>query len=158
MARHERSAGFVVYRTLPGGSHEYLLLDYGRHWDFAKGHVEKGEDDLTTATRELREETGISDVRPHPGFKRDVRYFFRDRKKGLIQKTVVFFLGQTQASASTIVISHEHEGFAFLPFEAAVKRITFPTARQVLMHAEETLSGKAVEPDTDSLSSAPVKP
>ena len=158
MARQERSAGFVVYRTLPAGSHEYLLLDYGRHWDFAKGHVEKGEDDLAAATRELREETGLSDVQPHPGFKRDVRYFFRDRKKGLIQKTVVFFLGQTQSSPSDIVISHEHEGFAFLPFEAAMKRITFPTARQVLMHAEEMLSGKAAESGTDSLSSSRARP
>lgn len=157
MARHERSAGFVVYHLLPGGSHEYLLLNYGRHWDFAKGHVEKGEDDLTAATRELREETGISDVTADPNFQREVRYFFRDRKKGLIQKTVVFFLGRTNATAADVVISHEHEGFEFLPFDAALKRITFPTAKQVLRHAEESLTGRPAEPGGDSLSPAPAK-
>lgn len=155
MARQERSAGFVVYHVLPGGSHEYLLLNYGRHWDFAKGHVEKGEDDLTAATRELREETGIADVAPVSGFQREVRYFFRDRKKGLIQKTVVFFLGRTQATAADIVISHEHEGFEFAPFDSAIKRITFPTAKQVLRHAEDTLLAKPPDPGGDSLSSTP---
>lgn len=155
MARHERSAGFVVYHLLPNGTHEYLLLDYGRHWDFAKGHVEKGEDDLAAAIRELREETGISDVKPLAGFQHEVRYFFRDRKKGLIQKTVAFFLGKTEAGGTDVVISHEHEGFAFLPFEAAIKRITFPTAKQILRHAEEALSPNRADPGDDSLSSAP---
>lgn len=155
MARQERSAGFVVYHLLPDGSHQYLLLNYGRHWDFAKGHVESGEDDLTAATRELREETGIADVRVVPAFQREVKYFFRDRKKGLIQKTVVFFLGQTQATATDIVISHEHEGFEFLPLEAAIKRITFPTAKQVLRHAEEALLSGPLGPKDDSLSSSP---
>jgi 8-oxo-dGTP pyrophosphatase MutT (NUDIX family) len=157
MARHERSAGFLVYHILPDGSHEYLLLDYGRHWDFAKGHVEKGEDDLHAATRELREETGIADVQPMAGFKQEVRYFFRDRKKGLIQKTVTFFLGQTQAGAADVVISQEHEGFAFLPFDQAIKRITFPTARQVLRHAEELLSRKSAQTSADILPSTPAK-
>src|SRR5579872_938662 len=97
MARHERSAGFVIYRITPGGSREYLLLDYGRHWDFPKGHVEKGEDDLTAALRELREETGIVDPEVVPGFHHEVTYFFKDRKKGLVRKVVVFFLGRTSA-------------------------------------------------------------
>jgi bis(5'-nucleosidyl)-tetraphosphatase len=157
MARQERSAGFVVYHLLPDGSHEYLLLDYGRHWDFAKGHVEAGEDDLTAALRELREETGIADVQPVPGFLHEVRYFFRDRKKGLIQKTVVFFLGQTHATSKEVVISHEHEGFEFLPFEAAVQRTRFPTARQILRNAEKMLSAKQLESNNATLSPSPVK-
>ena len=62
MARSERSAGFIVYRLDDDGSRKYLLLDYGRHWDFPKGHLEKGEDDLAAAMRELTEETGIGDI------------------------------------------------------------------------------------------------
>ncbi|HEY2584836.1 MAG TPA: NUDIX domain-containing protein [Tepidisphaeraceae bacterium] len=152
MARHERSAGFVIFRKTASGGHEYLLLDYGRHWDFAKGHVEKGEDELATATRELREETGIADARVVPGFRHPIRYFFRDRKKGLINKTVVFFLGETRTAPSAVVISHEHEGFAFLPIEEALARLTFPTAREMLKRAEEMLSGKANSAAPDTLS------
>src|SRR5688572_2987959 len=95
----QRSAGMIVFR-LHGRSKEphFLLLDYGRYWEYPKGHVESGEDDLTAAIRELSEETGITDVEPVEGFQHEITYFFRDKRKGLIRKTVVFFLGQTRAT------------------------------------------------------------
>ena len=144
-----------MYRVVPDRPREYLLLDYGRHWDFPKGHVEKGEDDFSAASRELFEETGIRQIQTHDGFKRQVRYFFRDRKKGLIQKTVIFFLGRTKARPSEIAISHEHEGFAFLPFDLAIERLTFPTARQILQSAEDLLASSPFDPTTDTLSPLP---
>jgi len=145
----ERSAGFVVYRPESDGTRQYLLLDYGRHWDFPKGHVEKGEDDLTAALRELAEETGITQARVVPGFHHEITYFFRDRRKGLVRKTVVFFLGHTAAGDRDIVLSDEHTAFEFLPFAAALKRITYPNARQVLRLAEDKL---AEAPGGDALS------
>ncbi len=39
-----------------------LLLRVYNYWDFPKGVVEPGEDPLTTARREVREETGIEDL------------------------------------------------------------------------------------------------
>ena len=147
MARNERSAGFCIFRPTEAGP-EYLLLDYGRHWDFPKGHVEKGEDDLAAATRELREETGITDFRLIPAFQHEITYFFRDRRKGVIRKTVVFFLAETSAKPSEIVISHEHEGFEFLPYDAAIRRVTFPNARQILRLAHQVLTGALTGPAT----------
>jgi 8-oxo-dGTP pyrophosphatase MutT (NUDIX family) len=152
MARNERSAGFVLFRIGSDGRREYLLLDYGRHWDFAKGHLEKGEDDLTAARRELREETGISEIEIVHDFRHEIAYFFRDRKKGLIRKTVVFFLGQTTVTDQMIVLSNEHEGFTFVPFEAAIRQTTYANARQVLRLAEEKLAGTGPVPEGDSLS------
>lgn len=156
MARNERSAGFIAYhrarpgagaaatkedRPFPAGPAdgiEYLLLDYGRHWDFAKGHVHPGEDDLAAARRELAEETGLADSYVAPGFQHEIVYFFRDRRKGLIRKTVVFFLAEVPGR--DVVLSHEHVGFAFLPFEQAVKRVTYPSAREVLRAAHAHLA------------------
>jgi len=152
MARNERSAGFVLFRIGSEGRREYLLLDYGRHWDFAKGHLEKGEDDLAAAKRELREETGLSDIKIIEDFRHEITYFFRDRKKGLIRKTVVFFLGQTSAADEMVVLSDEHEGFAFVSFDAAIRQTTYANARQVLRLAEEKLAGTASASEGDSLS------
>lgn len=135
MAYRERSAGFIIFVD-PDAEHSerlFLLLDYGRHWDFPKGHVEKGEDDLTAALRELAEETGITDAEPLAGFVPEIEYFFRHPKRGLIQKSVVFYLARTRMQI--ITLSHEHVGFAYLPREQALKRLTYQNAKEVLKNA-----------------------
>ncbi len=138
MARKERSAGVVIYRIDPRlGAPLFLLLDYGRHWDYAKGHLHKGEDDLAAALRELREETGITDARIVPGFSHLIAYAFRHTRHGLVRKTVIFFLAETHADQ--VILSDEHVGFAFLPFEEAMRRLTFENAREVLQRAWDHL-------------------
>jgi 8-oxo-dGTP pyrophosphatase MutT (NUDIX family) len=141
MALQERSAGYIIYRVRPGDGPrldrvEYLLLDYGRHWDFAKGHVEPGENDRQAARRELAEETGITEIQEIEGFAREITYFFRHKNRGLIRKTVIFFLAEVKDDVA-ITLSPEHKAFIFAPFEAAMKRVTFSTARQVLKAAHE---------------------
>jgi bis(5'-nucleosidyl)-tetraphosphatase len=139
MARNQRSAGVIVYRRDPATKQRlFLLLDYGKHWDFPKGHVEKGEDDRTAALREVDEETGIKDVELEPEFSHLITYFFRDRAKQLIRKDVIFFLGETRTEE--VKLSHEHSGFAFLPYEPALKRATYPKAKEVLRKAQERLA------------------
>ncbi|XP_023322833.1 bis(5'-nucleosyl)-tetraphosphatase [asymmetrical] [Eurytemora carolleeae] len=62
MAKARRAAGFVVYRNFEN-SVQFLLMqasNQNHHWTPPKGHVDAGEDDLTTAFRETLEESGIS--------------------------------------------------------------------------------------------------
>jgi 8-oxo-dGTP pyrophosphatase MutT (NUDIX family) len=137
-SRNERSAGVIVFRN-DAEQRLYLLLDYGRFWDYPKGHVEKGEDDRAAAIRELREETGISDVTLIEGFLHELKYFFR-KGKALIRKSVAFFLGET--NTKEVAISHEHAGFAWLPINDAIKRVTYPSSRKVLEAAHAFLESK----------------
>jgi 8-oxo-dGTP pyrophosphatase MutT (NUDIX family) len=132
----ERSAGVILFRE-DGARRVFLLLDYGRYWDYPKGHVEKGEDDRGAALRELAEETGITDVEILPDFSFPITYFFRHPRKGLVRKTVMFFLART--STECVTISDEHVGHVWLPAAEAMKRLKYSTARKVFRAAREFL-------------------
>src|SRR6266850_1072577 len=128
--QQERSAGVIVFRKGEGGEKLYLLLDYGKYWDFPKGHIEAGEDERATALRELSEETGIRDVELMDDFRHEIVYFFRPPGRWLVRKTVVFFIGEVESEEVTI--SHEHVGYEWLKGEDALARVKYPTAKQVM--------------------------
>jgi bis(5'-nucleosidyl)-tetraphosphatase len=143
MAREERSAGFLIFHrrgNLPDDI-RFLLLDYGRHWDFPKGHVDNDESDLDAAIRELREETGIQEIAPISDFQQEIVYFFRSSRHGLIRKTVMFFLAEVTKTA--VILSEEHVGYEFLAYETALKRATFAAGKQLLRSAYARLTAEA---------------
>ncbi len=137
MQHQEKSCGAVVYR-LEGGRRLYLILHYsGRHWDFPKGHVEQGESEQQTAAREIAEETGISQLEFVPLFRKTIAYKLR-KGGALVPKEVAFFIAKTDEKEVTL--SHEHIGFAWLPFGKAEAKVTYKNARSVLKAAEAHLS------------------
>lgn len=135
-ARQEFSAGFVLFREVDG-QRVYLLLDYGKHWDYPKGHLEEGESAWQAAVRELREETGIRQVDRVGRFQKDMQYAFYSSKKGPIRKTVTYFAGRTRTA--DVVVSDEHTGFAWLPYEEAMQRLTYDNARTMLAAAHRAI-------------------
>jgi NTP pyrophosphohydrolases including oxidative damage repair enzymes len=137
MARRERSAGFVVFTEQEGSRRLYLLLHYpSGHWDFPKGHVEQGESDLRAALRELREETGLTDIEVVFGFRKEISYFFTEAGERVL-KTVVYYLGRSRTTE--VRLSAEHKGYEWLPYEDAISRLKFRTSREVLEAAEKFL-------------------
>ena len=73
----ERSAGIILFRK-EGNKKLFLLLHYpSGHWDFVKGRIEKGEDEMQAAIRETREETGIIDINFIEGFKEKIHYTYQ---------------------------------------------------------------------------------
>lgn len=132
----EKSCGIVTFYE--GAEREYLLLHYpGGHWDLPKGHVENNETEEETALRELEEETGINEVKFITGYREIIRYKYR-RSKQMYTKDVVYFLAQ--CFTKEIKISHEHQGFAWLPFKEALAKATFDNAKELLMQAEKKLA------------------
>lgn len=130
----EHSAGAVVYTENP---RRYLILHYqGGHWSFPKGKLEKRERPLETARRETKEETGI-DIEFVPGFKQEVKYFFR-RGKETVDKKVDFYLAK--ALSTQIELSFEHIGYRWLKADDAIKQLTFENDREILEKAEEYLN------------------
>lgn len=136
MVEKELSCGAVVFRE--GEERCYLLLLHpAGHWDFPKGHVERGESVRACAVREVKEESGIDDLVFINGFEERIHYFFR-RKEVLVSKNVVFLLAKT--ASVKVRLSDEHDDFAWLPYEDALKQVTFKTTKRVLEKAESFLN------------------
>lgn len=96
---HTRAAGGIVVGT----DGRIVIVNQNRDsWSLPKGHVETGEDDETTARREITEETGLTDltlVRKLGEYSR-----FKIGKGGIGDdgsefKTLVFFLFTTPQTA-----------------------------------------------------------
>ena len=135
----EKSAGTIIFRKKKGEIF-YLLLHYPGvshrakkdYWDFPKGHIEKGEKEIETAKREAFEETGIKELKFLEGFKETIKYFFKFKGKNIL-KFVVFFLAQTKEKK--VKISFEHKGYLWLPFEKAIKKLSFENSKEILKKA-----------------------
>ena len=53
----------------------------------------------------------------------------------MIQKTVTFFVGKT--NQQRIMLSREHSGYLWLPFEQAYQRLTYENAKDLLNKADQ---------------------
>ena len=145
----EKSAGAIIFRK-ENSVNYYLLLHYGSgHWEFPKGHIEGKETEEETLIRETAEETGIKDLKIIFGFKKYIKYFFRqykenvsekDRKAGKtpwVFKLVTFFLAETKTKE--VKISDEHKGFLWLPIDEAIRKTTFKNSKKLLKEANDFL-------------------
>ncbi|MGE5187963.1 MAG: bis(5'-nucleosyl)-tetraphosphatase [Betaproteobacteria bacterium] len=137
----EKSCGAVVFLKKDNQT-KYLLLNYAAgHWDFVKGNVEPNEAEKQTVTRELQEETGITDAKFIDGFREPIGYFYR--RQGLtVHKEVVFFIMET--NTEQVQISFEHIGFIWLDYKHAMEKLNFKNAKDVLQKAHDYLKKQGI--------------
>ena len=137
----EKSAGAVIF-SRADKKIEYLLLHYqAGHWDFPKGNIEKGEKVEETVKREVKEETGIEDIKFTPGFKESIKYFYKLKGKNIF-KIATFLLAETKTKE--VKISWEHIGFKWLPYGEVLEQLTFENAKEILKKANDFLSKKGL--------------
>jgi bis(5'-nucleosidyl)-tetraphosphatase len=95
------SAGVVVVRRTPEGWRVLLLRVYA-YWDCPKGLVEPGEDALTTARREVREETTLDDLEFAWG-----ESFAETAPYGREKKRARYFVARTGTAAISLPVNPE---------------------------------------------------
>lgn len=134
---NEKSCGIVLFHE---GKTErrYLVLHYpDGHWDLPKGHVEGEETEHETALRELEEETGITDIEFIENYREEISYTFKNKHNGgqHTAKTVIYFLARS--NEKEVKISHEHQDYKWLPYDAAFNKVSFDNAKNLLRKAEK---------------------
>lgn len=139
----EKSCGAVLFREDNG--YQYLILKSVKgHWSLCKGHVEGGETEHETATREIREETALS-----VDFVENFRAVITYSPYPGCMKDVVFFLARV--TGGTLTCQPEEVAEAeFLPYEAAIRRLTHQSDREVLKKAETFLAEQEKKPEKTS--------
>jgi DNA polymerase len=132
--RFEYSAGAFVYRKRASGIELLLLKRKGSDaYDLPKGHIEKGENAVQAAVREIKEETGL-DAIFLPFFQTSTHYIFT-RKKVRISKSVKFFISRSQGNKVTI--SNEHKGYTWCYFDKAAALLKYKDLLDVLSQVKD---------------------
>jgi 8-oxo-dGTP pyrophosphatase MutT (NUDIX family) len=133
-----RAAGAVVFRRTPDGIRLLVLRAYN-NWDFPKGLVEPGEDQLSAAKREIKEETGLSAV----------DYPFGDEYRETVpyaaNKIARYYLAETEEHAIELPVSTalgrpEHHEFRWVRLDEAEDLLP-PRLTGILDWVKKTLAG-----------------
>jgi bis(5'-nucleosidyl)-tetraphosphatase len=116
------SAGAVIVRTTPQGI-RFLLLRSFDHWDFPKGLVENGEDAMSAALREVREETTLGDLTFPWG---DMHTETGPYSRGKIAR---YYLAQTTTERISLPVNPEigrpeHSEYRWVDYETALRLVS----------------------------------
>jgi bis(5'-nucleosidyl)-tetraphosphatase len=101
------SCGFLLLRPDKTGW-QFLLMRHSDRWDLPKGLSEPGETPLTTAFRELEEETGIqqADVKRVEAFQFTQRYRVLGFDGQPANKQLTIFLGMVSGDPKISLTEH----------------------------------------------------
>jgi len=137
------SFGIVPFKNENGIWKVLLILHReGNHWGFPKGKANPQETALESATRELKEETGLDVVevlRPNPLIE---QYQFR-RKKQFVIKTVQYFPARVDGHLQ--LQEEEIRDARWLTIQEAMQQLSFKEARHIL---QVFLKHLTIEPST----------
>ena len=138
-SRVEQTAGGVVVRMIEGVIHCLVIRDrYGR-WGLPKGHLERGESSKQAALREVKEETGLSDL--ELGLQLGVTdWSFRD-KGGVVHKSGTFYLIYSEKGDPMPEFEEGITECVWVPAHEACSKINYQNLHQIVQEAQRVLAG-----------------
>lgn len=130
---HEYSAGAVLFTQRRGRRLFALVTELSGNTGLPKGHVEEGENEQQAALREIYEETGLS-AQIVPGFGGEIVY---PQGRGML-KHFTYFLAWF-APEQEVQSGPDVEAI-LLPYEEAMRKLSFSDVRLILRQAEQFLT------------------
>ena len=140
---YEKSCGAVVYTEHENEPLYLLIRNRSGHIGFPKGHVEYGEDECATMTREIREETALC-VEPDLSFREEYNYVLW----GVVHKRAVYSMARFAYGDAVTTMENEIFGDWLVPYEEAKKLLSYDNDRRILTLAHERITGKAIPADS----------
>jgi 8-oxo-dGTP pyrophosphatase MutT (NUDIX family) len=142
-SRREVSAGGLIWRRRNDGSVSVVLVrPAGRStWVLPKGHIEEGETVAQAATREAREESGLTVGEIEPLGEISYVYSSRERDGATITrifKRVHFFL-MKHTGGDTLAHDSETDEVVWLSLDEALARATHPSEQALIAKARDML-------------------
>ena len=142
VVRETTSGGIVFRRAAQSGKTEILLIqDAKNRWTIPKGHVEPNEEPKATAEREIREETGLQEMKVHSWLGK-VNFRYR-RSHTLVLMTMHIYLVEGRGNTEKLHPEDWLNDIKWLPATEAVDKIAYDDiGKLILVSMKKIREGK----------------
>jgi len=128
----ETTAGGIVFRRNSKGGVEILLIqDAKNRWTIPKGHVEPGEEPKGTAEREIREETGLQEMKVYSWLGK-VNFRYR-RAHTLVLMNMHIYLVEGIGDTDKLKPEDWLNDIKWLPASEAVDKIAYDDIAKLML-------------------------
>lgn len=129
----EPTAGGIVFRRGPKnrGIEILLIQDAKDRWTIPKGHIEEGETAKDTAEREIREETGLKEMKVLNWLGR-INFRYR-RGSSLVLMTTEIFLVQASGKTDNLKPEDWMNGIKWFPATEALDKIEYEDIGKIIL-------------------------
>jgi len=128
----ETTSGGIIFRRDAAGKLEILLIqDAKNRWTIPKGHVEPNEEPRQTAEREIREETGLQEMKVHNWLGK-VNFRYR-RTQTLVLMTMHIYLVQALGDTNKLEGEDWLNDIRWLPAQEAIDKIAYDDIGKLIL-------------------------
>lgn len=134
VVREPTAGGIVFRRSKQNNEIEILLIqDAKNRWTIPKGHIEEGESSKQTAEREIREETGLQEMKILNWLGK-INFRYR-RQQSLVLMTTEIFLVHGRGDTDDLKPEEWMNGIKWFPATEALEKIEYEDIGKIILLA-----------------------